>query len=98
MPKLTQNSHQVGPNTSERPPIRKPAIMTETANQETERPWKDGKDTGVPGTCDTNGITSCPEPVPAPATALAPYPAPLASTLPAVAGPTCLAMRAAPFL
>ena len=74
----------------EQPPLIAPAT------QETGRPWKAGKETGVPGTCDTNGITWCP--APAPLAALTPDPGPSAAALPAVAGPTRLAMRAAPLL
>ncbi len=35
-------------------------MMSDTATQDTVRPWKAGKCTGVPGTCETNGATSWP--------------------------------------
>src|SRR5271165_6273876 len=101
----TQNSHQVGPNTSASPPTRNATMMIVTAVQDTARPWNDGNDTGVPGTWETKGATSWP-PAPAPATALAPLTraAPAApdpgavADLPALAGPTWFVMRAAPLL
>src|SRR5215469_6240226 len=98
-PSEAQNSHQMGPKTSARPPTRNAAMISETATQETVRPWKEGKETGVPGTWDTNGTTCSPPAATVPAlTAPDPRPAtePLAEL--AVADPTCFAMRAAPLL
>src|SRR5215475_1247028 len=95
-PTEAQNSHQVGPKTSAKPPM-KATMISDTATQETVRPWKEGKLTGVPGTCDTNGTTSSPSVVPV---LTAPDPGrptdPLAEL--AVADPACSAMRAAPLL
>src|SRR5215469_7244340 len=102
-PREAQNSHQVGPNTSAKPPVRKAAMMMPAAVQDTARPWKDGNDTGVPGTCETKGATFWPGP---PATALAPL-TPVAPAAPdpgavadppLAAGPTWFVMRAAPLL
>src|SRR5215469_17742854 len=104
-PREAQNSHQTGPRASARPPTRKATMITDTDTQEIVRPWKEGKETGVPGTWDTNG-TTCSPPTPLvtalpPAVpVLAPAPGPLTDPLAelAVADPACFAMRAAPLL
>src|SRR5215469_16763745 len=98
-PSEAQNSHQRGPKTSARPPTRNAAMISDTATQEIVRPWKEGKETGVPGTWDTNGTTCSPPAAAAPvltAPDLRPATEPLAEL--AVADPTCFAMRAAPLL
>src|SRR5215472_8558002 len=98
-PSEAQNSHQIGPRASARPPTRKASMISDTATQETVRPWKEGNETGVPGTWDTNGATCWPPEAAVPVlTAPDPGPAtePLAEL--AVADPTCFAMRAAPLL
>src|SRR5215475_6934606 len=98
-PREAQNSHQMGPKASARPPTRKATMIRDTATHETARPWKVGKETGVPGTCDTNGTTCSPPAVGAPVL-VAPDPGPATDPLAelAVADPTCFAMRVAPLL
>src|SRR5215831_13444348 len=96
-PSETQNSHQTGPRVRARPPTRKATMINDTATQETVRPWKVGKETGVPGTWVTNGTTCSRPAVPA---LTAPDPGPPTDPLAelAVADPACSAMRAAPLL
>src|SRR5258706_9482514 len=83
-----QNTTQVGPKTSARPPARKPATMIETATQDTARPWNvGGYETGIPAVWGTDAVCSAKPAGPGPAAAL-----------PKVPGSTWCDIRAAPLV